>query len=76
MTAGERKLKRELVELTSVILNVENSIDLLMKREHSDDRDKLFARVMNALTMANQGAMLHGLDYSWKKINKLYGKQP
>lgn len=64
--------KKALKELTELVIAFENSLDREMKKPSTVERGERIAKLTNALTMGNQGAMHFVLNYSFKKIEKLY----
>lgn len=64
--------RKDLKELTASVLKFENAMDKIMKLSSGEKRGKEIAKALNYLTIANQGALHHGLGYSFKKIEKMY----
>ena len=46
-------------------------MDEIMKRPSTVHREKVIARMNNALEFENDSAMHFGLNYGWKKINNI-----
>ena len=70
----ETTFKRALVDLAHAIIAFEKQMDALMKLPSDVVRGRQIAKAINDLTIANQRALHFTLGYSFKKINKLYGK--
>ncbi len=77
--ARQSEHKKALVALTKSVLDYENALDALMQAPDINvspaEKGRKIARLTNSLSTANQVAMLHGLNYSWSKINRLYRVQ-
>lgn len=75
MTPRERELTKYLKELSHTVADFERALDKDMQTEASNGRGARIARLANNLTLANQSVMRFGLGYSWKKINRVYGRR-
>lgn len=65
--------KKALKDLTTSVIWYQDVLDKIMKEPSSFERGKKIAKAANWLTIQNQSAMHFTLDYSFKKIHKLYG---
>ena len=68
-------LKKYLIELTEFLGKYLSTMDKTMQMPSTVDRGKQIAKLINSLEHQADLAMYFGLKYSWKKINKIKGKQ-
>jgi hypothetical protein len=66
-----RKLKKNLKDLTKCVGDVLACIDKEMSQPSTNKRGKRIAKLANALDMANDSALHFGLGLSFKEINKV-----
>jgi predicted MarR family transcription regulator len=66
--------KKNLANLSSAVSNFLSAIDMVMETEESRERGKKIAHLCNKLDVCNDAAMRFGLEYSFKKINKMKDK--
>ena len=75
MNKTATEYKKALKRLTEAIIQCEGAIDKEMESPQSPERGKRLAVILNRLTAINQSVMHFTLDYSCKKIKRLYDKQ-
>lgn len=63
--------KKALRQLTEAVQAFENAMDVEMKQPSTPERGQRIAKLLNQLTLANQGAMHFTLGYSFGQIDKM-----
>ena len=60
-----------LIMLTKTVAQYLTNLDRTMEEKSTEERGRKIAKLSNFLEMKNDEVMYFGLDYSWKKINKI-----
>jgi hypothetical protein len=67
-----KRFKKALIELTSAGIIFDKKMEKIMKLPSNYERGRKIAEAMNDLIIANQCALHFALEYSFKKIKKMY----